>query len=74
MTLTNAEKNRTFLETTDAKTKNAILENIAKHYGITPAEALDEVTDPEAEHLIDYVTGPDRAAYSLLMKRKGFAA
>jgi len=27
------------------------------------------VTDEEAEHLLDYVTGPERAATSLLMKR-----
>jgi hypothetical protein len=62
-----------FFAATDAKTKAAVLENIASHYGITPAEAEEEVTDDEAESLLDYVTGPTRAATHVLMKRHGLA-
>ena len=67
--MTNAQINAKFLAVTDAATKAAILANIAKHYGITSAEAYAEVTDDEAEHLLDYVTGKERIAASLLMKR-----
>ena len=63
-----------FFAITDAKTKAAILANIAKHYGITPAQAEAEVTDPDAESLLDYITGPMRAAASLIMKRHGLAS
>lgn len=62
-----------FFAEIDYPTKTLILQNIANHYNITTAEAHEEVTDPEAEHLLDYVTGPQRAATSLLMKRHGFA-
>jgi hypothetical protein len=67
--MTNAQITSRFLAATDAKTKAAILANIANHYGITSAEAFAEVTDEDAEHLLDYVTGPERAATSLIMKR-----
>ena len=67
--MSNAQINREFLSKIDATTKAAILLNIAKHYGITSAEAYAEVVDEEAEHLLDYVTGPERAATNLLMKR-----
>jgi len=62
-----------FLRAIDGKTRGALLESIARHYGITPAEALAEVTDPDAEHLLDYLTGPARNAASVLMQRHGFA-
>ena len=67
--MTNAQINKAFLAATDAKTKSLILANIAGHYGITQTEAFDEVTDDEAEHLLDYVTGAQRAAASVLMQR-----
>lgn len=71
MTMTNAQVNARFLALTDVKTKDEILDNIASHYGITKAEALGEVIHEEAEHLLDYVTGPVRAAASVLMQRHG---
>lgn len=71
--MTNAAKTINFFEKTDAATVSSILDNIAKHYGITSLQALNEVTDDEAEHLLDYVTGAQRSATSLLMKRHGFA-
>lgn len=67
----NAAKTERFLSRVDAATKSAILSNIAKHYGITPNEAYEEITSEDAEHLLDYVTGPERSAASLLMKRHG---
>ena len=73
MNNTNKTENNTelFLSVIDAKTKAAILNNIAAHYGITADQAFAEVTDDEAEHLLDYVTGPERAATSVLMQRHG---
>ncbi len=67
--MNNGQITTKFLSETDAATKAAILENIAKHYGITSSEAFAEVTDEEAEHLLDYVTGPERTATSVLMQR-----
>jgi uncharacterized protein (DUF2164 family) len=60
-----------FFAAIDSKAKLLILENIANHYGISTAEAESEVTDVDAEHLLDYVTGPMRAATSVLMQRHG---
>ena len=72
-TATAAAKTIAFFAATDSKTKNEILANIASHYSITTSQALDEVTDDEAEHLLDYLTGPVRTATSLLMKRHRLA-
>lgn len=65
-------KTAEFLKVIDAKAKTAILENIARNYGISREEALEEVTAEDAENLIDYVTGPERAATSCLMQKYGF--
>jgi hypothetical protein len=62
-----------FFRVTDSETKASILEAIANHYGITPSEAEEEVTDFQAESLTDYLVGPIRDATQLLMKRHGFA-
>jgi len=67
--MTNNQINRSFLQSVHTKVKARILDEIAGHYGITPAEAFDEVTDANAEHLLDYLTGSVRSATSLLMKR-----
>lgn len=63
--------NAQFLSVLDGDTKSSILKGIAEHYKITPAQAYEEVTDPEAEHLLDYLVGPLRGATSLLMQRHG---
>lgn len=60
-----------FLSVIDSKTKAAILGNIATNYGITAADAFAEVTAPDAERLLDYITGPARLATSALMQRHG---
>ena len=69
----NAAITKAFFAATDAKTKTEILAAIAKHYGISQSEALEEVTDDEAESLLDYLTGSVRTATSLLIKRHGIA-
>jgi hypothetical protein len=71
--MTNPEITQSFFKVTDAATKRDVLKNIAKHYGITPQEAEAEVTDPNAEHLLDYVTGPLRLAAHVIMQRHGLA-
>jgi len=63
-----------FFSATDAKTKTEILASIAKHYGISQSEALEEITHEESESLLDYLTGSIRTATSLLMQRHGIAA
>ena len=60
-----------FFAMIDADTATEIVANIARHYDVSPKEALYEVTAAGAEHLLDYVTGPMRLATSLLMKRHG---
>lgn len=72
--MTNAQKNAAFLAAIDADTRNLIISNIAGHYGITPNEIHNEITGDGAEHLLDYVTGPERAATSVLMQRHGMAS
>lgn len=66
--MTNSQINTKFLADLDKQTRSAILANIADHYGCTPDEAFAEVTNEEAEHLLDYVTGPSRAIAHLLMR------
>jgi hypothetical protein len=58
-----------FLSLIDMRTRQAILKNIADHYGISMEQAYREITDEDAEHLLDYVTGPTRYAVQALMKR-----
>ena len=62
-----------FLSVISVKAKNLILDNIANHYGISREEAFEEVVDDEAEHLLDYVTGVERNATLVLMKKYGYA-
>jgi predicted DsbA family dithiol-disulfide isomerase len=70
---TNAQKNYLFFRNADVKTREAVLANIADHYGITRSEAHAEITDPGAEHLLDYLTGPVRTATYALMLQAGLA-
>lgn len=69
LTMANAEKNIKFLNALDSETKAKVLANIASHYGISTEKAYEEVTDDEVEHLLDYVTGDERAATQVLMQR-----
>jgi hypothetical protein len=67
--MNNGTLNAKFLNSVDQKMKNAILENIAKHYGISQQLALEEVTDELAENIMEYITGPNRAAFNLIYQR-----
>lgn len=67
--MNNGQINRSFLESVDEKTKVGILNAIAKHYGISPEDAFEEVVFEDAEHLLDYLTGSIRSATSVLMQR-----
>jgi len=71
--MTNSDITKRFFTVTDLKTKASILESIAAYYGITSEEAEAEVTDCEAESLLDYLIGSVRSATHLLMKRHGLA-
>lgn len=69
--MNNAAKNKTFLDSIAPETKRDILANIADTYGITHTQAYAEVTDEDAEHLLDYVTGPIRTGASVFMGQMG---
>jgi uncharacterized phage-associated protein len=71
--VTNQTINKAFLSVVDAKTSAEVLSTVAQHYGITKAEALEEVTHEDAEHLLDYLTGSVRTAVNVLMRRHGLA-
>jgi len=64
-------RNAQFLAVIGGDTKAEILESIAVHYGISPEKALAEVTDEQAEHLLDYMIEPQRTATSVLMQLHG---
>lgn len=66
--MTNAEINKHFLSVITLKLRDSILSAIAAHYGITKEEALEEVTDAEAELLVEYLTGPIQTQTYSLMK------
>ena len=65
----NNKINMAFLKAIDADTREAIIQNVAQHYGISKDMALLELSDEEAEPLLDYLTGPVRTATSVLMQR-----
>jgi hypothetical protein len=69
----NATTNAAFLRSIDRKTRDSILMNIALGYGISADAAMREVTHPEAESLLDYLTEPVRSAASVLMRRHAIA-
>lgn len=58
-----------FFALIDETTKNEIVSSIAENYGISRDEAMDELLDPEAENLLEYLTGSVRLATSALMQR-----
>ena len=67
--LNNGQKNQIFLAAVDSRINHQILDSIAKHYGITRQAALLEVTDEEAENLLEYLNVEIRSATSLIMRR-----
>lgn len=65
----NNERNKLFLETIDAAAKTEIVESIAGHYGTDAESIIQELTDEEAEHILDYMVEPQRSAASVLMQK-----
>lgn len=70
--MTNAEINRKFLTVIDSKSKTLIVDSIAKNYGCSSNEILEELLDEEAENILDYMNGPERTAAYCLYQRHGF--
>jgi hypothetical protein len=48
-------KNETYLSLISSERKNRVLQNIAKHYGVSQKEAENEVTDADAEEIYEYI-------------------
>ncbi len=70
--MTNPEKTKQFLESIPFHLAARILDSIAAHYGISQIAAQVEVTDPEAEHLCDYIADTGlRSHAAFLMASKG---
>ena len=60
---------QSFLLSLSTKLMNEVLDNVANHYGITRKEAYEKVVNPEAENIMDYITGKKRAAIHLFYKK-----
>jgi len=71
--MTNAETTIAFFKAISKKTKNNILKAIADHYGCSIDQALNEVINPEAECLMDYLVGPVRSATYVIFQKHGFS-
>jgi hypothetical protein len=66
---THGLKNKDFLDSVTLALKTYLLSHIAAHYGIDNEQAFSEVTDTEAESLLDYLQEPQRSATYALMQR-----
>lgn len=64
--------NTKFLNSITPQAKAMIVDSIAAHYGTTADAIVEEVCDPEAESLLDYMVEPARSAASVLMQKHGF--
>lgn len=71
--MTNAQKNYSFIRSASSSVRQEIFQNVASNYGITCSEAMNEIIQADAEHLLDYLTGSVRTATSVLMRRAGLA-
>jgi hypothetical protein len=69
--MSNQAINKAFLSNITKQAADMVLDAIAKQYGISRAEAHDEVTDEEAELILDYMVGVERTAASALMQKHG---
>lgn len=54
-TASHGNKNKRYLEALAPQTKKRILKLVADHYGISSKEALEELIDPDAEALYEYL-------------------
>jgi len=67
------EQNKAFLDLVGSDVAADIIASIAKHYGISSAEALAEVTDEDAYGLCEYMVEPARSTTAAMMILNGFA-
>ena len=66
--------NKAYLDSLDSRMKDKILKGIAKHYDVPVRAIEDEVTDPDAEALYEYITAPYRMQVYRDMKSGRFAS
>lgn len=71
--MNNGQTNKNFLLGISPTKKNQYLSEIATHYGISPGEVFEEVTDAEAEALSEYMTSPLRFEVFIQMNRPGIS-
>ncbi|WP_087864229.1 hypothetical protein [Comamonas thiooxydans] len=70
--MANHEINAKFLQVIGAADAASILNSIATHYGESVDAIRAEVTGEGAENILDYMTGPERAAAHVLYQMHGF--
>ena len=58
--------NTKYLASVDSRTKARILKAVADHYGISAKEAEDELTDPDAENVYEYLAANRSLAMQVL--------
>lgn len=65
--LKNCELNQNFLWTLTAEELNEIAANMSETYGVTMTseEVVSELTDDEAENILDYLTNQTRLKYCI---------
>ena len=54
------ELNKHFLNSINKEFKRTILSSISNHYQINSDEAYQELIDPDAENILEYLTGYTR--------------
>jgi hypothetical protein len=64
--MTNSQINRAFIASLTPPMKTVLLSNVARHYGISYAEAEEEIIDEDAENIMDYITGTERPAFHVV--------
>ena len=63
-------KNAKYLSSISSERKAKVLQNIAKHYGISVKEAENEVTDADAEDIYDYIANDKQLQMSVYTEFK----
>ena len=66
--MSNAQVNKGFIDSLSVQMNIVVFDNIAKHYGINFQGVADEIYDEEAENIMEYITGKERAAIYVFYK------
>lgn len=66
--------NARFLSVIDVETKEEIIRHIANHYRVAKNIIFEEVTNPAAESLLDYMIEPQRGSTYMLMQKHGYCS